>query len=55
MISGICELFAKTSHLTNIISIPIRKSWNSQNIPIPIHTEVGSANLFLFVGKITIR
>ena len=54
---GIRELFANTSHLTNIIPIPIRKFWNSQTIPIPIHTEVGSANLFLFLfaGKITIR
>ena len=54
-ISGICELFANTFHLTNII--PIRKFWNSRTIPIPIRTEVGSANLFLFLfaGKITIR
>ena len=46
-----------TSHLTNIISIPFRKFWNSQTIPIPICTEVGSVNLFLFLfaGKITIR
>ena len=35
-ISGICELFANTSHLTDIIPIPIRKFWNSQTIPIPI-------------------
>ena len=56
-ISGIHELFANTSHLTNIIPIPIRKFWNSRTIPIPIRTEVGSANLFLFLfaGKITIR
>ena len=41
----------------NIIPIPIRKFQNSQTIPIPIRTEVGSANqfLFLFMGKITIR
>ena len=54
-ISGICELFANTSHVTNIIPIPIRKFWNSQTIPIPICTEIGSANLFLFLfaGKIT--
>ena len=46
-----------TSHLTNIIPIPICKFWNSQTIPIPIRTEVGSTNLFLFLfaGKITIR
>ena len=57
IISGIREQFANTSHLTNIIPIPIRKFWNSQTIPIPIRTEVGSANLFLFLfaGKITIR
>ena len=56
-ISGIREQFANTSHLTNIIPIPIRKFWDSQTIPIPIRTEVGSANLFLFLfaGKITIR
>ena len=55
-ISGICELFANTSHLTNIIPIPIRMFWNSQTIPIPICAEVGSSNLFLFLfaGKITI-
>ena len=35
-ISVILELFANTSHLTNIIPIPIRKFWNSQTIPIPI-------------------
>ena len=35
-ISGIHELFANTSHLTNIIPIPIRKFWNSKTIPIPI-------------------
>ena len=42
--------------LPNIIPIPICKFWNSQTIPIPFCTEVGSANLFLFllVGKITI-
>ena len=41
----------------NIIPFPICKSWNSQTIPIPIPTEVGSANQFpfLFAGKITIR
>ena len=56
-ILSICELFANTSHLTNIIPIPIYKFWNSQTIPIQICTEIGSANLFLFpfAGKITIR
>ena len=56
-ISGIRELFANTSHLKNIIPIPNRNFWNSQTIPIPIRTEVGPANLFLFLfaGKITIR
>ena len=46
-----------TSHLTNIIPIPIRKFQNSRTIPIPIRTEVGFVNLFLFLfaGKITIR
>ena len=55
--SGICELFANTSHLTNIISFPIRKFWNSLTFPIPIRTKVGSVNLFLFLfaGKITMR
>ena len=50
------ELFANTSHLMNIIPIPILMFWNSQTIPIPIHTEVCYANLFvfLFAGKITI-
>ena len=54
---GICELFANTSHLTNIIPIPICKFWNSQTIPIPICKEVGFTNLFLFLfaGIITIR
>ena len=28
-ILGICELFKTTSHLTNIIPIPIQKFWNS--------------------------
>ena len=56
-ILGICEYFANTSHLTNIIPIPIGKFWNSQTIPISIPTEVGSANLFLFLftGKIITR
>ena len=42
--------------MTNIIPIPIHKFRDSQTIPIPICTEVGSANLFLFqfAGKITI-
>ena len=55
-ISGICELFANTFHPTNNIPIPISKFWNSQTIPIPICTEVGFANLFLFLfaGKMTI-
>ena len=55
-ISGIRELFANTSNLTNIIPIPIRKFWISRTIPNPIRTEDGSANLFLFLftGKITI-
>ena len=55
-ISGIRELFANTSYLTNIIPIPIRKFGNSQTFPIPIFTECGSPNisLFLFAGKITI-
>ena len=55
--SGIREEFANTSHRTNIIRIPIRKFYNSLTIPIPICTENGSANLFLFLfaGKITIR
>ena len=44
-----------SSHLTNTIHIPIRKFWNSKNIPIPIRIEVGSAYLFLFAGKMTIR
>ena len=46
---------ANTFHLTNIVPIPIRKFWDSQTIPIPIRTEVGSTNLilFLFGGKIT--
>ena len=41
--------------MTNII--PIHRFWNSRTIPIPICTEIGSANLFLFLfaGKITIR
>ena len=54
--SGIPELFANTSHLTNIFPIPTPKFWNSQTIPIPICTEVASANLFLFLfaAKITI-
>ena len=43
-ISGICELFANISHMTNIIPIPICKFWNSQTIPIPIRSEVGSTN-----------
>ena len=45
-----------TSYLTKIIPIPISKFWNSQTIPIPICTEVGFANLFLFLfaGKMTI-
>ena len=52
LISGIRELFANTSYLTKI-----SKFWNSQPIPIPIRTEVGSSNLFLFLvaGKITIH
>ena len=56
-ISGIHELFANTSHLKKIIPIPIRTFWHSRTIPIPICTEVGSANLllFLFAGKITIH
>ena len=56
-ISGIREYFANTSNLTNIIPIPICKFLISQTIPIPIRTEVGSANLFLFLfaGKITIH
>ena len=43
--------------MTNIIPIPICKFLDSQIIPIPISTEVGSANLFLFLfaGKIPIR
>ena len=51
------KLFANSSHLTNIIPIPICNFWDSQTIPIPIHTIVGSTNLFLFLfaGKITIR
>ena len=55
--TGIHELFDNTSHLTNIIPIPIRMFWISRTIPIPIRTEVGFANLFLFLfaGKITIR
>ena len=59
MISGIRELFGNTSHLTNIIPIPIpiRKFWNSLTIPTPIRAEFGSGNLFLFLfaQKITIR
>ena len=56
-ISNILDLFANTSHLTNIIPIPIRKLWNSRTTFIPIRTEVGTPNLFLFLfaGKITIR
>ena len=51
-VSGFHELFANTSYLTKIC-----KFWNSQPIPIPIRTEVGSSNLFLFLvaGKITIH
>ena len=48
-ISGIHEYFTNTSHLTNTFPIPIRKFWDSQTIPIPIHTEVGSMNQFLFL------
>ena len=36
-------------NLTNIIPISINKFWDSQTIPIPIRTEVGSAKLFLFL------
>ena len=56
-ILGIHEYFANTSHLTNFIPIPICKFWDSRTIPIPMCTEIGSTNLFLFlfVGKITIR
>ena len=56
-ILSICELFANTFHLTNIIPIPIHMFWNSQTIPIPIHREVVTANLFLFLfaGKVSIR
>ena len=40
--------------MTNIIPIPICMSWDSRTTPIPIPTEVGSANLFifLFAGKL---
>ena len=40
----------------NIIPMPICKFWDSQTIPIPIRTEFGSTNLFLFLfaGKIII-
>ena len=46
-----------SSNLMNIIPIPIPKFLDSQTIPIPICTKVGSANifLFLFAGKITIH
>ena len=56
-ISGYRELFAITSHLTNIILIPICKFGNSRTIPFPICTEDDSPNLFLFLfaGKITIH
>ena len=42
-LSDIYYWFAKTSRLTNTIPIPICRFWYSQTIPIPIHTEVGSA------------
>ena len=52
----IFQIFLNSSHLTNIIPIPICKFWDSWTIPIPFCIEVGSANLFLFLfaGKITI-
>ena len=39
--------------MTDIVPIPIRKFLDSQTFPIPIRTEFGSGNLFLFlfVGK----
>ena len=48
-ISDICEKLLNSSHLTNIIPIPICKFLDSQTIPNPICTEVGSTNLFLFL------
>ena len=39
-------------HMTSIIPIPIRKFCNSRTTPIPIRTEVGSANLFLCAEKL---
>ena len=53
-ILDICEYFASTSQLNNNISIPICMFWSSQAFFIPIRTEVGFVNLFLFTGKITI-
>ena len=53
-ISVICEYFANTSNLTNIIPIPICKFCNSQTIPIPICSEVGSANQFLILFAVKI-
>ena len=47
--SSICEYSSNTSRLTNTISIPICKLWNLQTIHIPICTEAGFANLFLFL------
>ena len=35
--------------MTNIIPIPIHTFWNSRIIPIPNRTEIGSANVFLFL------
>ena len=54
-ILNICEYFTNTSCLTN--TIPIPKFWTLQTIPVPICTEVGSANLFLilFATQITIH
>ena len=48
-ISGISKQFENTSHLMDIIPIPICKFWNSVTIPTPFRTEVGTTNLFLFL------
>ena len=50
-------IFANTSCLRNTIPIPIRKFWYLGIIPIPIHEDIGSMNLFLFLfaGKKNIR
>ena len=47
--AGFCDYFMTSFRLTKTIPIPILKFWNSHTFPIPIRTEVGCANLFLFL------